>query len=106
MGFSPLIFGISRLYLHVGTYEVGTSGFFRKPVMSKDCQGTKVKGCFPEADAGERMFCYSKHVKGRVMKEYKYDPTDSGSSSIGLLCTILLFFAKDKNVLVCLTLLC
>jgi hypothetical protein len=26
---------------------------------------------------GERMFGYSKHVKGHLM-EYKYDPTDSG----------------------------
>ena len=33
---------------------------------------------FPEADTGERMFGYSKHVKGHLMKEYKYDLTDSG----------------------------
>jgi hypothetical protein len=28
------------------------------------CWGRQVKGCFAEADTGERMFCYSKHVKG------------------------------------------
>ena len=32
---------------------------------------TQVKDCFPEADTGERMFGYSKHVKGSVMKDYK-----------------------------------
>jgi hypothetical protein len=26
-----------------------------------------VKGCFPEADTGERMFCESKHVKGCML---------------------------------------
>jgi hypothetical protein len=26
-----------------------------------------VKGCFAEGDTGERMFCYSKHMKGHVM---------------------------------------
>ena len=51
---------------------------------------------FPEADTGERMFGYSKHVKGHLMKEYKYDPTDSGKQalSIGLVCSALLFLAK------------
>jgi hypothetical protein len=34
--------------------------------------------CFLEADTGERMFGYSKHVKEYRMKDYKYDPTDSG----------------------------
>jgi len=34
-----------------------------------------MKECFPEADTGERMFGYSRHGKGHVMKEYKYDPT-------------------------------
>ena len=29
--------------------------------------GTQVKGCFAEADTGERIFCYSKHVKGYMM---------------------------------------
>ena len=33
-----------------------------------------MKECFPEADTGERMFCYSKHVKGLMMKKYKNDP--------------------------------
>jgi hypothetical protein len=37
-----------------------------------------MKECFPEADTGERMFGYNRHVKGHLMKEYKYDPTESG----------------------------
>jgi hypothetical protein len=37
-----------------------------------------MKDYFPKADMGERMFGYSKHIKGCLMKEYKYDPTDSG----------------------------
>ena len=41
-----------------------------------------------------------------VQKEYKYDPTDSGSLSIGLLCSAPLFFANDMHVLVHLTLQC
>ena len=54
-----------------------------------------VKDCFTEADTGERMFGYSKHVKECLM-EYKYDPTDSGR--IGLFCSALLFFTKDSLV--------
>jgi hypothetical protein len=46
----------------------------RKDVLLKQTQ----EKMFPEADSGERMFGYSKHVKGHLMKEYKYDPTDSG----------------------------
>ena len=36
-------------------------------------------------------------MKGPVMKEYKYDPTDSGKQalSFGLACSVSLFFAKD-----------
>ena len=51
------------------------------------------------------MFCYSRHVKGSMMKEYKYGPTDTGrrALSLGLVCSILLFFAKDMHVSVCLT---
>ena len=67
------------------------------------CWVTQVKGCqakakkcerlFPEADTGERMFGYSRHVKGRLMKEYKYDPTDSGRGgvSFGFLCLVILW---------------
>jgi hypothetical protein len=62
-----------------------------------------VKDCFPEADTGERMFCYSRHVKGRVIKEYKYDLTGSGRGSIGLVCSTSLFCANDRHVLVRLT---
>jgi hypothetical protein len=40
-----------------------------------------VKECCPEADTGERMFCYSKHVKRLSMKEYKSDPTDGEMST-------------------------
>lgn len=28
---------------------------------------------------GEEMFCYCRHVKGRVMKEYESDPTENGA---------------------------
>jgi hypothetical protein len=42
---------------------------------------------FPEADRGERMLFYSKHMKGHVMKEYKCDLID-----IGLVCSASLFF--------------
>jgi hypothetical protein len=42
------------------------------------CKSKHVKSCFPEADTGERMFGYSKDVKGPQVKEYKYDPTDNG----------------------------
>jgi hypothetical protein len=64
-----------------------------------------VKKCFPEADTGGRIFGYSKHVKGHLMKEYKYDPTDSGrqASSIGLVFSASLFFSNDMHVLVHLT---
>ena len=67
-------------FLSVGFYEVGTSSFFGKSVTSNDsllrhtgegmsCQSKHVKDCFPEADTGERMFGYSRHVKGPLMKE-------------------------------------
>ena len=67
-----------------------------------------MKDSFFEADTGERMFWYSEHVKGPGMKEYKYDPIDSGrwARSLGLVCSALLFFSKDTHVLVCLTLHC
>jgi|UPI0000486BEB hypothetical protein len=46
-----------------------------------------MKDCFPEADTRERIFGYSRHIKELLMKEYKHDPTDSGSLalSFGLL---------------------
>ena len=49
------------------------------------------------------MFCYSKHVKGHMTKEYKYEPTDSVRGSLGLVGSALLVFTKDKHVLVGLT---
>ena len=62
-----------------------------------------MEDCFPEADLDERVFGYSKHVKGRLMKEY--DLTDSGKQtlSIGLVCFASLFFTKVTHVLVHLT---
>ena len=47
------------------------------------------------------MFGYSRHMNGLLMKEYKYDPTDSGREAFGLLC--LIFFAYYIHVLVHLT---
>jgi hypothetical protein len=64
-----------------------------------------MKNIFPEADTGERMFGYSKHVNECLMKEHNYDITDSGRQglSIGLVCLASLFFANSMHVLVCLT---
>jgi hypothetical protein len=42
-------------------------------------------------------------VKRPGMKKYKYNPTDNVSGSIGLVCSISLFFANDAHVLVRLT---
>ena len=55
-----------------------------------------MKGCFPEADTGERMFGYSRHVEGLLMEEYKYDPTDSEGQALSfdLVCSALLFIDK------------
>jgi hypothetical protein len=48
--------------------------------------GTQVKACLIKAnmektvflkETGERMFGYSRHVKGLLIKEYKHDLTDS-----------------------------
>jgi hypothetical protein len=38
---------------------------------------------------GERMFCWSRHMKGPVMKEYNCDPTQSGMSSEHVVCFVL-----------------
>ena len=48
---------------------------------------------FLQSGHNKRMFWYSKHVEGCLMKEYKYDPTDSGrwALSIGLVCSTSLF---------------
>ena len=37
-----------------------------------------MKDCLPEADTGERIFAYSKHMKRLLMNEYKYDPHTVG----------------------------
>ena len=54
---------------------------------------------FPEADTGERMFCYSKHVKGHMMfrRNINMSPLTVGSN-IGLLCSALLFFTAVLNI--------
>jgi hypothetical protein len=51
---------------------------------------------------GERMLGYSKHMKGSMMKEYKYDPTYSGrwALNFGLVCFTSLFFVNNTHVLV------
>jgi hypothetical protein len=69
------------------------------------CYSKHVKECFSKADTGERMCGYSRHVKGLLMKEYKYDPTDSGRGALSL-CLVYstsLFFAKDTHVLFSIT---
>ena len=45
------------------------------------------------------MIGYSRHVKELLMKENKYDPTDSGrwALSFGLVCSALPFFAKGTH---------
>jgi hypothetical protein len=47
-------------------------------IQVKECFAGTDTGCFPGAVTGERIFGYTKHVEGCLMKEYKYDPTDSG----------------------------
>lgn len=37
-----------------------------------------MKDGFPEADMGEMMFGYNKHVKGPLIKGYKCDPQTVG----------------------------
>jgi len=51
---------------------------------------------------GERMFGYSRHVKGPVVREYKHDPRDSGRGalSLGLVGSALLFFSNNTHGLV------
>jgi hypothetical protein len=52
-----------------------------------------VKEGFPEVDTGERMFCYSKHMKGHTVREYLTPQTVEGSTEhwFGLLCLAILF---------------
>lgn len=75
------------------------------------CWGTRGKNIFlkqtcerlfPEAGTGERMFGYIKHLKEHLMKDYKYDPTDSGrrALSLGLVCLASLFFSNNMHILV------
>ena len=75
------------------------------------CWGTQAKGCLAKADTWENVFLkqtqvkgcfwYSRHMRGCLIKEYRYDPTDSGRGAlnIGLICSTSLFFVN--NVLYC-----
>jgi hypothetical protein len=56
--------------------EVETSNFFGRSVMSSDVLLGQVKGSLAKADTWKNVFLKLTHVKGSVMKEYKYDPTD------------------------------
>jgi hypothetical protein len=47
---------------------------------------------------GERMSCYNKPMKGHMMVEYKYDPTDSGRLSIDLIYSTTPFVTNDMHV--------
>ena len=80
-------------------FEVETSGFVGKSVMSNDallghtgqrmfCQGRHVK-MFSEADTGERMFCYSRHVKGHVMFRKNIHMTTQTMGARTLVCLAL-----------------
>jgi len=77
--------------------KVEISGFFGNRSSNDVLLGQTGKESFADADPGERMH--------DVLKEYKYDPTDSRDLKIGLLCSILLVVAAHMHVLVCLTLL-
>jgi hypothetical protein len=48
------------------------------------------------------MFSCGRHMKGHVMKEYRYDSIDSvrRALSFGLVYSALLFLVKDTQVLV------
>ena len=67
--------------------------------------GQTCEGPFTEIDTGERMLWYSKHMNGTVMKEYKYDPTDSGSSRL-VFFALPRYSSHDTHVLACPTLQC
>ena len=65
-------------HFSMNPFEVETSGFFGKSVISNEVllghshermfyYSRHVKECFPEADTNERMFCYSRHMKGCMM---------------------------------------
>lgn len=55
-----------------------------------------------QGNTGERMFGYSRHMKGHMMKECKDDLTDSGRRALNfvLVFSALLFFVKDMYALV------
>lgn len=54
-----------------------------------------------EADTGERMVCYSKHVRGHMMFKRNIDVTQqTRSSTFGSPCPPLLVIACDKFVLI------
>ena len=69
------------------------------------CYSIHMKDCFPDADILKKLFGYSRHMKGHLMKEFRVDVTDvkRPALSLALVCSGSLFLAKDTHILVCLT---
>ena len=68
-----------------------------------------MKKGFADPDTGERMFCYSKHMKGCMMFRRNLNMTPqtvSSSSRFGSPCSACLVFADDIHVLFHRTLHC
>jgi hypothetical protein len=55
---------------------------------------------FLKQTPGKGMFWYSKYMKGPVMKECRYDPTDNGrwALDVGLVCSASLLSANGTHV--------
>lgn len=49
----------------------------------------KMKVCFAETDTGERVFCYSKHLKGLMMFGNNISMTPQRLGAQALLCFVL-----------------
>jgi hypothetical protein len=98
---------LARLFTHFSEPETSSS-LKSKLCQMMFCWGTQdimlkqTHDCFSEADTGEKMFGYSRHMKGLLMKEYKYDATNSErrTLSLSLVCSTSLFFVNDTHVLV------
>jgi hypothetical protein len=58
------------------------------------CCGTQVKGCFAEADTGERMVCYSRHVKGWVTFRRNINMTPQTVGAGALVCSASLRYSS------------
>jgi hypothetical protein len=63
-----------------------------------------MKDCLPEADTGERIFAYSKHMKRLLMNEYKYDPHTVGDEHLALVWFALPHYSLSKMCKYCFTL--